>query len=40
MSAKQDIIDEWIEKFDIDIEDAYAMYDDLYGDDYDDAQDY
>lgn len=37
MSAKQDIIDEWIEKFDIDIEDAYAMYDDLYGDDYDDV---
>ena len=27
MSAKQDIIDGWIEKFDIDIEDAYAMYD-------------
>ena len=40
MLAKQFIIDKWIEEYDIDIWDAYELYDDLFGDDEDDAQDY
>jgi len=40
MLSKQVIIDKWIEEYDIDIWDAYEMYEELYGVDEDDAQDY